>query len=149
MTGLEDLGALPAAPSVTTGAEAKTVADILTEAADLIEPEGAWTQGSWWLTNSGKPTMTARYAACMCVEGAIAKAAGIAPNRVYAHPAGIALMDVVPNNWELPEWNDAPERTQAEVVAALRAAAEKARTASSVGMEPEGRNEPSLPTGDA
>lgn len=115
---------------------AKTVADILTAAADLIEPEGAWTQGEWWLTARAKPTKTARYAACMCVEGAIAKAAGIAPARVYAHPAGAAFVDaIIPFEWDIPEWNDAPERTQAEAVAALRAAADKARTASSVGTD--------------
>ena len=38
----------------TQPGSAKTVADILTAAADLIEPEGAWTQYQWARNAAGR-----------------------------------------------------------------------------------------------
>lgn len=95
----------------------KEIADILNKAADLIEPEGAWTQGRW----------TADDYSCRCAEGAIAAAANISPLNIGSHPAAIALAKVLglPNAHQggIALWNDDLSRTQAEVVAALRAAA--------------------------
>ena len=104
---------------------AKSVAEILNAAADLIEPEGAWTQGSYG--GSG----------CWCAMGAINHVGGFLSD---INEASIALARSLgfqfPNS--IPDWNDDPYRTQSEVVAALRAAADKARTdasSSSVGTK--------------
>jgi hypothetical protein len=94
--------------------ETLSVADVLERAADLIEPEGAWTQGDYVGPNGR----------CWCVLGAI-KRAGHFHNDI--NPAALALKDVVGKTW-LHEWNDAPERTQAEVVAKLREAATLSRS---------------------
>ena len=98
----------------------QTVADVLNAAADLIEPEGAWIQGYYALDANGD-SVTARDidAMCWCVLGAIRVAGHFdhdttRPSLVFNRHIGAELMD---------KWNDAPERTQVEVVAALRAAA--------------------------
>lgn len=91
---------------------------VLAKAADLIEPEGAWTQDVW-----RNDTRT-----CFCAEGAIAQAAGIEPARAGAHDSSRYLETAVGiGRWEVPTWNDAPGRTQAEVVAALRKASALAK----------------------
>jgi hypothetical protein len=109
----------------------KTVADILTAAADLIEKPGAWTQGAFKRGAAGGPFSCCGVGAVYEVnraaygsQTAIDRLDSFAMRRGYSHFAA---------------YNDAPERTQAEVVAALRAAAEKARTAvedPSVGTQP-------------
>lgn len=110
----------------TQPGSAKTVADILTAAADLIAPEGGWTQGTFARDSEGKQTgWRDPEAACFCVSGAIARANGglwTAWNAfdAYCRKRGFRHM---------AEFNDEPRRTQAEVVAALRQAAEKARLA--------------------
>lgn len=121
----------------TQPGSATTVADILTAAADLIEKPGAWTQGAFARTLDGGPAIwTDDDAACFCVAGAIERVGGTASrNRAW---------DFF-NDWtvkrgfrHLANWNDAPERTQAEVVAALRAAAAKAATTENSVGTPEG-----------
>jgi hypothetical protein len=100
------------------------VADILEKAADLIEPEGAWTQGAY---SSDDLDCT-----CRCLVGAIASALDtdefgaekwIVRNRIATRFFGRER-----EGW-LISWNDSPERTQAEVVAKLREAAAEARLA--------------------
>lgn len=109
-----------------------TVADILNKAADLIEPEGRWCQGSHAVTRYGSPTshpMGTDYKA-FCPEGACL--ALIPPGGLGR--LGIETMlditrhiqAVVPGG-NVPKWNDAPERTQAEVVGKLREAASLAQ----------------------
>lgn len=95
-----------------------TVAETLEMAASLIEPEGAWTQQV-----AGKPFPRSTGTPC-CMGYAIEQNAD-----GDMGPAIEALYAVAPFNSirGLVAWNDAPERTQAEVVAALRAAAAKAR----------------------
>ena len=100
------------------------IADVLDKAADLIEPEGAWTQGAEARDANGEE-LSYPYddAVCFCAGGAVWKA---------GHEWSVAI-----SAWRLfqstvpyedgPEWNDEPERTQAEVVAKLREAAAKAR----------------------
>ncbi|RYG90143.1 MAG: hypothetical protein EON59_00755 [Alphaproteobacteria bacterium] len=106
----------------------KTVAEVLDAAADLIEPEGAWTKGAFARDISGKDTSLFGYrgkAVCWCLLGATQEAAGDDDDGVadhfFAQFLGAAAQD------GLACWNDAPERTQAEVVAKLREAAELAR----------------------
>ena len=101
----------------------QNIADILDRAADLIEPEGAWTQMDWGNRED-----------CFCMLGAVAYAAGIDPDSPWsgnpACEARVPLTEVIGVPiFELTEWNDTPGRTQAEVVAKLREAAAKAREA--------------------
>lgn len=96
--------ALPAAPSV---------ADVLNGAADLIERDG-WVQGMY------------RYEHSLCIVGAIDTAAGCFGTNmtVDAMRARSTVADFIEAN--PTAWNDKPGRTKAEVVVALRAAAERA-----------------------
>ena len=102
--------------------------EILAKAADLIEQRG-WSQG-WYCDDAGS----------LCATGAILAAAGIEPEAresanlwatfddakwADADRAWRVVDDVV--NAHTPAWNDARGRTAAEVVAALRGAAEAAR----------------------
>ena len=127
-------GLVHSPPAHTQPGAAKTVADVLTSAADLIAKPGAWTQGAWARTATGRAASPfADNATCFCLRGALVRV------------KGVKLCDGLDGEREalgfstdsaLARWNDKEPRTQAEVVAALRAAAEKARTASSVGTEP-------------
>lgn len=112
-------------PSVQEDKPAASVADILDWAADLIEPEGAWTQGAFARTKDGEPIGPLEApATCWCLYGAIDKA-GEDLGVDAGWDADRALFASLRTN--VPKFNDAPERTQAEVVAALRQAAERAR----------------------
>lgn len=122
-----------ASASIPTCDAPKTVADILTAAADLIEPEGAWTQGEYGRLPSGRAALNVRDdAVCRCLIGAIFTVLPPESGCLHEVEKGPAVQTM--NEFlgiGAYHWNDAPERTQAEVVAALRAAAEKARTAPS------------------
>lgn len=119
--------------SVATTAEPSAAllpSQVLDAAADLIKPEGAWTTCGYARTARGALVGPLEEAAvCWCAKGAISRAAGehhthraqrlwvtAAKSIVRTHDDGV-----------LAQWNDAPERTQAEVVQALRDAAELAR----------------------
>lgn len=99
------------------------VSDILYKAADLIEPEGAWTTDAEAreAEEGAEVDPLDPSAACFCVGGAIWR---VAPGDLR-WPAAHYLESLV--GGDIPEWNDAPERTQAEVVAKLREAAALAR----------------------
>lgn len=104
------------APSKTNP---QTPADVLRAAADLIEPEGAWTQGYWARTSSGFATDPYLEAAsCYCALGAIANVTGITQlGKVHTLAPTDALCRAV---GDVAMWNDKRSRTQAEVVAKLR-----------------------------
>ncbi|MFN3858158.1 MAG: hypothetical protein ACK4RV_10430 [Caulobacter sp.] len=98
--------------------------EILDKAADLIEPEGAWTQGTSYSNpagewrDGGEPDVT-----CRCVAGAINEVCRWrfdAARPVFTTFEAHIGQDAV-------RWNDSAYRTQAEVVTALREAAELAR----------------------
>jgi hypothetical protein len=95
------------------------VSEILNAAADLLEKPGAWTQQDYAFDPDGV-AVDARNerASCFCALGAIRHAGGY-PDDV--NPAASVLGQFVGDL--VCDWNDAPGRTQAEVVAALRAAA--------------------------
>jgi hypothetical protein len=99
----------------------KSVSEILDAAADLIEPEGAWTQGTWARKASGSLT-SAHFedAVCFCARGAIVRAGNFPLTAELPRLNDLAGFR---NAAEMARWNDAPERTQAEVVAKLREAA--------------------------
>lgn len=127
-----------ASPHTQPGA-AKSVADILNAAADLIEPEGRWTQGTLSRDESGCEVFDPwdSRAACWCVAGAMQRAAGIRHEYHAEHwreyDAARHLLGKVVDRYSIAHWNDGYSRTQAEVVAALRAAAEKARADAETG----------------
>lgn len=111
------------------------VATVLNAAADLIEPEGAWAQGAFAADDFGskwqeyEPAMYG--AVCWCAIGAVAEVTGENPWETWeASPAG-AAMDAIKQviGGPVALWNDAPDRTQAEVVTALRQAAQRAKEA--------------------
>jgi hypothetical protein len=118
--------------------------EVLAKAADLIEPEGAWTQfisaaETPLLSEDEAPTdeegdpiepdESAPEMRCWCATGAIWKAADLGWAAQPSDPRATAadyVRQIVGDH--VPHWNDAPGRTQAEVVAALRQAAELARS---------------------
>jgi len=101
-----------------------TASDVLRKAADLIEPEGAWTQSSFARSRTKRRVgPLSPKATCWCVMGALLKASSDGDDEALDQ-AGELLTAIVPAD-SIVEWNDAPSRTQAEVVAALRAAADQ------------------------
>lgn len=98
--------------------------EVLDKAADLIEPEGAWCQhviakkGGRVFKDGGVPGW--READCFCVSGALLFA-GEGEDR----EARRRLTRLI--GQEPIYWNDAPNRTQSEVVKALRDAANLAK----------------------
>lgn len=109
-------------------------ASVLRAAADLIEPKGRWTQGAGARGASGEPVTAmggadSDLAVCWCAWAAMWRANGSiygprlrSAERFLRKVTGCDFID---------DWNDAPERTQAEVVEALRKAAALADTAQS------------------
>jgi hypothetical protein len=102
-----------------------SVADILRQAADLIEPKGAWTKHAMAREIGGRHVpVESTTAVCWCAVGAIVRLApGYAANQLYCDAIRAIERQV---GGPVPAFNDAAGRTQAEVVAALRAAADKA-----------------------
>jgi hypothetical protein len=98
------------------------VADLLARAADILS-EFEWRQGSAGSRRDGS----------MCAVGAIYEAAsdfGMDDAR-----AACAIMGRPSDPleiWPLAKWNDAPGRTKAEVVAALRTASARTRATAGV-----------------
>jgi hypothetical protein len=105
-------------PSVIGAPSAPNIADVLNRAADLIEPEGRWGRDDYGYYGPDSDSDMG----CYCLIGAIAKAAARAPFLVENDDAIAAILGFK-HGYEIPRWNDEPDRTQAEVVAALRAAA--------------------------
>jgi hypothetical protein len=101
----------------------KTVAQTLREAADLIEPEGKWTQEAFARDVAGNKLTfgISEDAACWCLLGAVERASNSA---FAAFRITKFVRRAIGGDENDPDyWNDAPERTQAEVVAKLREAA--------------------------
>ena len=96
------------------------VADVLNGAADLILEDG-WCQGQYRNGAGGR-----------CLTRALADALDLPLNGLAIwrnnplYLGAEAALRNVTGRYLLTAWNDAPRRTQAEVVAALRAAAEQA-----------------------
>lgn len=89
------------------------VADVLNGAAELIERDG-WVQGRF-ADGARRCASQAIYDATLAGPGTV---------RVFHEARDVFAEDIAADTtWA---WNDAAGRTQAEVVAALRAAAERA-----------------------
>lgn len=101
-----------------------TVSEVLSKAADLLEPEGAFTKGAYArdIFNADVDE-DAPDAVCWCAIGALWLTS---PTGKTTQEARRYLLEVTGQG--ITAWNDAPERTQAEVVAALREASKRAST---------------------
>jgi len=86
--------------------------EILSKAADLIEPEGKWVQGAY---SDGR--------GAYCMLGALDVACN--DSRLIT-PCMEAIRESI-NFCNIAAWNDAHNRIQAEVVSALRKAANLAK----------------------
>ena len=109
------------------------VSEVLNKAADLLEKPGAWTQGAIGRLEDGTPVLSAdatelSRATCYCMAGALWVANG------YQYPG--AAFDALPEGPRrgTGTWNDATERTQAEVVEVLRQAALRAAATQEAGQ---------------
>ncbi len=93
---------------------AMTLADAFRRAADLIEPEGRWTQGEYARDKNGDAVdPRAKDAVCWCAVGAIL----LVGRHFYFRANRYMSMDI-------SKFNDTPGRTQKEVVRRLREAAD-------------------------
>jgi hypothetical protein len=102
---------------------------VLDKAADLIEPEGAWTQGHGARTAAGRPTgPTDEDAQCWCLFGAICRIDGNDADEADISRFVQRALRTDGDISRMFDWNDSDDRTQAEVVSALRKAAELARS---------------------
>ncbi len=102
-----------------------TEADILDRAADLIEPPGAWTRKELARDARGRAVdVNAPTAVSWCCSGAVAYQCG-----GFGNARAMRAIDALERltGHRLSRWNDAPQRTQAKVVAALRKAAQTLR----------------------
>jgi hypothetical protein len=93
--------------------------EALRAARELLTPEGAWIQGSWAVTADGYgvfPTDSDE-AVCWCARGAIEQQlsnyCGSDPSKFLSRAIGVQ------GSGAIADWNDAPERTQAEVLDAF------------------------------
>lgn len=131
----------PSPPAGDARVEARpdaAIADILEKAAALIEPPGAWIQRHWARNASGEVLNWgfARGAVCWCADGALEQAIGEADLPTVISLKSRArqfVQEVIGGDdsgayYALLVFNDAAGRTQAEVVATLRKAAELARS---------------------
>lgn len=108
-----------------------SVVDVLTKARGLVEK--GWTTGHYARDSFGAECDYS-FASCWCAEGALfASCTGL----TFAEPgteddalgrAFNRMFDVIGSK-HIPTWNDAPGRTQAEVLAAFDRAIELAKGA--------------------
>jgi hypothetical protein len=101
--------------------------DDLFSVADLLDPEGAWTQRAYARNAKGASlwNLDGPNACSHCLVGAIEVVAGDDYRRELSMLRQLRVALGGPEFMlGLMQWNDAPDRTQAEVVALVRAAAE-------------------------
>jgi hypothetical protein len=91
--------------------------------AELLESPERWIKGKAWSNSSGQFAIDRTDAACFCAIGAIAYIYG----DEYGTCNGRCLeqrkkLEPIIGTSALAEWNDAPERTHAEVLNVVRQA---------------------------
>jgi hypothetical protein len=105
------------------------VAEVLERAADLLSKPGAWTQGAFVRNACGDVTGFSCFRGrpvSFCIMGATGWVCRDL-DEFIDHDADDFLTEYL--GTPLDKWNDAPGRTQAEVVEALRGAALRASRA--------------------
>lgn len=102
------------------------VAEVLRKARALIADENAWIRNNLAVNHEGAVVLSADSDACKwCALGAIDKVANFLHSPGFeARDAMIRAAGVDPEDDGLGDWNDAPERTHAEVLAAFDRAIE-------------------------
>lgn len=101
----------------------QSVSEVLDRAADLLESEGRWTQGALARTKMGHCIGPEEAnSACWCALGAIMHVG----KGLNLQPVIIAMRTITGGS-AIGDWNDAPGRTQDEVVQALRSASQQAK----------------------
>jgi hypothetical protein len=111
-----------------------TTLEILKAARKLITPKGAWITGVYAKTSpKGRKALFGNdpAATCWCMEGALQKASG--REMVYDSQDLLKPFGNIGKN--LPQFNDAPGRTHAEVLAAFDAAIAKLESGAYMGKE--------------
>lgn len=103
-----------------------TPREILIAARAKIEAPERWTKGEFARTEDGKACRSSSDAAsCYCMEGAVLSQPYLW--RKKARACAILRLAVVTLDYPTtPSWNDAPDRTHAEVLAAFDRAIELA-----------------------
>lgn len=103
--------------------EALLTAELFSRAADLIEPEGCWIQRDYAEVDGIGDDAWHPRATCWCAEGAIIRAGGLTDVETFWQSRAY---EIVANKvgCTIVAWNDAPGRTQAEVVSTLRSIAQ-------------------------
>lgn len=113
-----------------TGAHTPSVADVLDAAADLLTQEGAWMQSDYCDEMFGAAE-DIKASSCWCAEGAVACVLGVDGDAGERWcDERIDLFGDLGGRLNLADWNDHPRRTQSEVIAKLREAANAARATS-------------------
>lgn len=95
---------------------------ILTTARQLLAMPNAWTQGAFARDKDGEPCPdTGNDATCFCMWGAVRHA------RYQLRLEALGTLETVRGlcGGNIPEWNDKPGRTQAEVLSLLDKAVAK------------------------
>jgi len=97
------------------------ISETLDRAADLLEPKGRWTQHANYRSEGGHILISGVNAASYCLVGAI--------DAVESGPVGKEAISFVSARVGVAAvaWNDAPTRTQKQVVEKLRTCAKIAR----------------------
>lgn len=89
------------------------------KAYELLEKPEAWTQGAAARDKEGRPiSPDSLFAVCRCVESVIWK---LYPENYEEILERLAKFLGLLSWVCIPRWNDAPERTHAEIIAALKA----------------------------
>lgn len=105
-----------------------TTREVLVEARRILTPDGAWTQRKLARDRQGRGAVYhGRAAVCWCLEGALARAAFTDCGDRDWSAALDACDSALPGSGRgrLIVWNDAPGRTQAEVLGLLDRAIER------------------------
>lgn len=111
------------------------IADILDKAADLIAAPGKWTQHEFARDKLGGAYSDGDLgyrefpATCFCLFGAVAAVAEVSDPELYRDADRYLLTALgMVHISSVARWNDAPDRTQEQVVAKLHEAAGLARS---------------------
>lgn len=99
--------------------------EILSKAAELIEPEGKWTQGESARNEAGHPvSVQDSGATCFCAYGALMRITG----KHAVDSAAARFLGEAIGTSMIAQWNDKRSRRQAYVVRKFRKAAELAKS---------------------
>jgi hypothetical protein len=101
----------------------KTTLQILEESLVLVTD--GWTQGEWAKDANGKGLVYDNpKATCFCAEGAILRSGASEDSSIPQEDAQERLKEAIVSTESIADWNDAPERTQEEVIVAFSRAIE-------------------------